>query len=187
MADEREPEGWAGLRRRVRRFLVAALVLSVLALVAGLVLGRFFPRLVATRSIAPLVLSEAVGDPDARVTTGPAPSSGPVPTTGEVTCGVVPAPVPPTDQVATLAAGVVVLHVATDGDPALTSAARELVDDGDVLVVDGTTGLQAPVEAVAWGRRLRLEPGTDPRLLDRFLLAYLDTGPERGGCPGPGS
>ena len=27
----------------------------------------------------------------------------------------------------------------------------------------------------------------DPRLLDRVLLAHLDTGPGRDGCPGTGS
>lgn len=181
---EREPTGWEALRGRLGRWTLITVVVVVASLVAGAALGAFFPRLIATRSISPLITDEAVGDPDVRVTEGPAPSSGPTDGPGEVLCGLATAPVGVADQHATLAAGVVVLHVAPDADPVLADAVRDLAELPDVLVVDGTPGLVADVDAVAWGRRLSLTGEADPRLLDRFLLAFVDTGPVRGGCDG---
>lgn len=47
-----------------------------------------------------------------------------------------------------------------------------------VLVSPWDNGLPAPVVATAWGRQLRLESVSDPRLME-FVRLYANQGPER--------
>ena len=48
-----------------------------------------------------------------------------------------------------------------------------------VLVSRWDDNLPAPLVATAWGRQLRLESATDPRLME-FVRQYTDKGPEPG-------
>jgi len=47
----------------------------------------------------------------------------------------------------------------------------------DVLASRWDTGLPSPLVATAWGRQLRLESTTDPRLME-FVRLYANQGPE---------
>ena len=51
----------------------------------------------------------------------------------------------------------------------------------DVLASRWDVGLPAPVVASSWGRQLKLESATDPRLL-QFVQAFTGRGPESAPC-----
>jgi hypothetical protein len=51
----------------------------------------------------------------------------------------------------------------------------------DVLVSRWDVGLPAPIVASSWGRQLKLDSATDPRLL-QFIQAFTGRGPESGSC-----
>ena len=51
----------------------------------------------------------------------------------------------------------------------------------DVLVSRWDAGLPAPVVASSWGRQLKLDSATDPRLM-QFILAFTGRGPESAPC-----
>jgi hypothetical protein len=51
----------------------------------------------------------------------------------------------------------------------------------DVLVSRWDVGLPAPVVASSWGRQLKLESATDPRLM-QFIQAFTGRGPESASC-----
>ena len=51
----------------------------------------------------------------------------------------------------------------------------------DVLVSRWDSGLPAPVVASSWGRQLKLDSATDPRLM-QFILAFTGRGPESAPC-----
>ena len=59
---------------------------------------------------------------------------------------------------------------------------RRLADTRkDVLVSRWDTGLPAPLVASSWGRQLKLDSATDPRLL-QFIQAFTGRGPESSPC-----
>ena len=59
---------------------------------------------------------------------------------------------------------------------------RRLADTRrDVLVSRWDAGLPAPVVASSWGRQLKLDSATDPRLL-QFIQAFTGRGPESSPC-----
>jgi hypothetical protein len=51
----------------------------------------------------------------------------------------------------------------------------------DVLVSRWDDGLPAPLVASSWGRQLKLESATDPRLF-QFIQAFTGRGPESAPC-----
>jgi hypothetical protein len=59
---------------------------------------------------------------------------------------------------------------------------RRLADTRkDVLVSRWDNGLPTPVVASSWGRQLKLDSATDPRLL-QFIQAFTGRGPESAPC-----
>jgi hypothetical protein len=177
-ADASRPTGPRDLRRTVRRFVLAALVLSIVAVGAGLLLGRTQPdrgaRLVVREFV---VVEDAPGEepgPDAI-----APTSGAA--RGAPACGWRPSPLPSTEQVATLASGVVLVQhgpQATDEDRrVLESLARR-----DRVAVAPNPDLTDAVVATAWRHRMPLDRARR-ELLDAFVTGHADRAPDLRSCP----
>jgi hypothetical protein len=98
-------------------------------------------------------------------------------------CDAYDVPVPDENAVHALEHGVVWLA----HDPDLPAADVEVLHDlhadrPDRLIVSPYPDLEAPVVAVAWGRRLEVDAAEDPRL-EEFVETYVD-GPD---APEPGA
>jgi hypothetical protein len=170
--------GGTDLRRTVRRFVAAAVVLAVVAVVAGLLLGRTQPDRGAR-----LVVREFVIVEDGR---GEAP--GPDPTTptsgtdrGGPLCGWRGAPVPPEQQVATLASGVVLVQ----HGPSATGEDRRVLgalSARDRVAIAPNPDLDAAVVATAWRHRMPLDRART-ELLEAFVTGHADRAPDPRPCP----
>lgn len=98
-----------------------------------------------------------------------------------LTCGVYEGEVPPELAVHSLEHGAVWIGLGPDATADDRAAAAELARGRKVIVSD-VPGLDAPVELVAWGKRLTLESADDPRA-EAFVGAFLDA----SGAPEPGA
>jgi hypothetical protein len=164
------------VRRSARRFAVAALLLAVTAVLAGVWLGRAQPDRAAR-----LVVREFVAETEALPHEGePAPTVGAA--RGDPLCGVRDRPLDAGDQVRTLASGVVVVQLgptATDDDRRIAAA----VVDGRRAVVAPNPELPHAVVATAWRQRLQLDEAST-ELLTAFVVGHADRGPDPRPCPG---
>lgn len=103
-------------------------------------------------------------------------------------CGFYPVPVPNENAVHTLEHGVVwIAYDEAEVDDDAVDELRSLFNTyGDRMVVSPYDGLDAPVVAVAWERRLEVDTTDDPRL-EEFVEAFVNGGqsPEPGAsCAG---
>ncbi len=178
------PSAWARLRRQAMWLLVAAVGMLAVGFLGGWLFGRG-----ASPTASRLVLSELVEmEPDARADGELPPGADVAPTSGETdeepVCGVADGPVDPERQVATLAAGGVVVQyrpgdVSSEGLGELRALAAEV--DSHVLVAPNLD-LRSPVEATAWRVRLRLDEVEDVTLA-LFVDGYRRPDPAGGACP----
>lgn len=166
-------------RRSVKQLLVAMAVLAVAALAAGWLFGRG-----DAPSAARLLLSEEVDEqPLAEDAPGPdpdLPTSGP--DRGTVLCGVVDAPVAPSAQVATLAAGVVILQHRPDLGDGEHATLREVAGEHERVLVAPSEHVGADVVATAWRHRFEPDDITRTRL-ERFVVGWSGRGPDPAACP----
>ncbi|MEX1178360.1 MAG: DUF3105 domain-containing protein [Nitriliruptor sp.] len=159
---------------------MAAVVVLVVGFGAGAVLGQLDPPRAARLVVAEFTTTED----------GPADAPGPdpqLPVTGPQrgvpTCGWIEGPLGPAEQVATLAAGVVLIQHAGDPTQAEGARLRDLADRDRVAVApspalpDG-----ARVVATSWRRRMPLER-VDAGLLDAFVTGHADRAPALAPCP----
>jgi hypothetical protein len=176
--DASRPTRPRDLRRSARRFVLAAIVLSILAVGAGLLLGRTQPDRGARLVVREFVLVEdapgGAPGPDAMTPTSGAARGAPA-------CGWRPSPLPPTEQVATLASGVVLVQhgpQATDEDlRVLEDLARR-----DRVAVVPNPALTDTVVATAWRHRMALDRARR-ELLDAFVTGHADRAPDLRPCP----
>lgn len=172
----REPRG-----QRARRSLKQAALLLVGAVVVAASVGWLYGRGDAPGA-ARLLLEDRV-ETEALAEDGPGPeperpTSGPA--RGAPVCDVRETAPSPTEQVATLAAGGVILHHRPDPD--LGARLEALAEEhGKVAVVPGRD-LDAPVVATAWRHRFAPDEVSVPDL-ERFILGWSDRGPDPRPCP----
>jgi hypothetical protein len=177
-ADASRPTSRRDLRRTIRRFLLAAVVLSIVAVSAGVLLGRTQPdrgaRLVVREFV---VVEDAPGEgPGPDVTT---PTSGA--SRGVPACGWLPSPLPPAGQVATLASGVVLLQ----HGPQATEEDRRVLEElaaRDRVAVAPNPELTDAVVATAWRHRMPLDRARR-ELLEAFVTGHADRAPDLRPCP----
>lgn len=175
------------LGQALGRFSLAVLAIAVIGLLAGLAYGRGTPERAAGTLLDDLVVVEDHRG-DERV---PAETDEPAPTSGdhlgEAVCGVSDAPLDADTQLASLAAGRVLVQY----DPSAIGTAevdqlrgwREGYADTVVLAPNGE--LATPVVATAWTRRLPLR-GVETSFLSTFVTAYAGGGPRPSPCGGAG-
>ncbi|HEV2760129.1 MAG TPA: DUF3105 domain-containing protein [Acidimicrobiales bacterium] len=93
-------------------------------------------------------------------------------------CGYYDQPVPNEKAVHSLEHGAIWITYRPDLPAAQIQGLATLARDRNlVLVSRWDNGLPAPVVVTAWGRQLRLESATDPRLME-FVRLYVNQGPE---------
>jgi hypothetical protein len=171
----------AELRRSLRQ---AALLLAAVAVI-GLVAGWFFARGDAASAARLLLGDEVVEEPAAHQAPGPGPDPA-RPTSGPqrtgATCGVQEVPASPETQVATLAAGIVILHHRDDLDPSTHAVLTELASEHERVLVVPAEDLDAEVVATAWRHRLDSDE-VDGARLERFVVGWGERGPDPAPCP----
>ena len=157
------------LRATVGRLIAAVVGVTVLALVAGWLFGRTSPERAASTLLTDLVISEPV---DSEPLDPAAPTSGEA--DGTALCGVREHTVDREDQVATLAAGAVIVQYRPSqvGSRGLGDV-RGLTEGRAPVLVAPNPDLGAPVVATAWTRRLGLDD-VNRQLLSAFVTAYGD-------------
>lgn len=169
--------------RTVTRLGLAAIAVLVLGLAAGWLFARSNPQAAAGALVADYVVDEPfVGDERRPAATDdPAPTSGNH--VGSAWCGERSDPVGVDDQLASLAAGVVVIQYRPDD---LAADDREVLAGlagRDRVLVAPNPDLGEPVVATAWTRRLPL-PDANQELLRAFVTAFAGGGPRGAeGCP----
>lgn len=184
--DGDEPEERPSLRSSLLRFALALAGVAAIGLVAGIVYGRATPERAAGTLVDAVVVQEDFqGDERVAATTSdPAPTSGDH--VGEPTCGVSGDPVDADTQLASLAAGRIVLQY--DPDALTDEERRDLATwvagarSDDVLLAPNRD-LLAPVMATAWTRRLPLR-APEYAFLSSFVTAYAGSGPRPEPCDG---
>lgn len=94
-------------------------------------------------------------------------------------CGFYDEPVPNEKAVHSLEHGAIWITYRPDLPAADVEALATLARSRNLVLVSpwDNNGLRAPVVATAWGRQLRLESVSDPRLMD-FVRLYANQGPE---------
>ena len=93
-------------------------------------------------------------------------------------CGYYPVPVPNERAVHSLEHGAIWITYRPDLPQAEIDALATLARSRNlVLVSPWESGLPAPVVLTAWGRQLRLQSASDPRLAE-FVRLYANQGPE---------
>lgn len=178
-APPRTPGSGARALRRFGLFMLAAVLLG---LAAGYVFARTSPRQAAGALVADSVRDEPVDDSVRSAPPGAAaPTSGAA--RGAAACGRRATPVDAATQVASLAAGVVVVQYRPDrvDRASLDPLERIVRERPDQVLLAPNPRLRDPVVATAWGRRLALA-GPRERFLRAFVTAYGGLGPEPSGC-----
>jgi len=175
------------LRGTLARWLLAAVAVAVVGLVAGLLAGRSQPRLAAGALVAdfvvpePTVVEAATSGGAASSPADPAlvaPSSGRH--RGDVRCGIVDEVVDNDTHLATLAAGGIVVRFRDVADgPAVAAWAQGRT----WLLTSPEPRLEVPVVALAWGRRMELPAVSEP-LLTAFAVAEVGFLPAPDDCTG---
>ena len=98
------------------------------------------------------------------------------------TCVFRDGPVPSETAVHSLEHGAIWITYRPDVPADQLAVLRRLADTRtDVLVSRWDSGLPAQVVATSWGRQLKLDSATDPRLL-QFIQAFTGRGPESAPC-----
>jgi hypothetical protein len=173
------PPRGARLRRSVLQLAAATAIVALLALGAGWIFGR-----VDEPRAARLVLGdEVVLEDESADAAGPdpdVPTSGPH--RGDPVCGVRETPLTVDEQVASLAAGLVLLQ----HDPGLAAddlrELRRLVERHDRVVVAPAPGLEAPVVGTAWRHRYEQDELAIDRV-ETFVTGYRGRSPDPRPCP----
>lgn len=166
------------LRRSVLQLAGVTVLVALIALGAGWMFGR-----VDEPRAARLVLGDEVeSQEEVEQRPGPdpdLPTSGP--TRGDPSCGVQDVPLAPEDQVATLAAGVVLIQY----DPELSAdrqrALRDMAERYDRVLLAPAPGLHTPVAATAWRHRYEPHDVVTDRL-ESFITGYRDRSPDPRPC-----
>lgn len=175
------------LGQSLKRFALALVAVAVIGLVAGIAYGRGTPERAAGTILDDLVVVEELqGDDRVPATTqDPAPTSGDH--VGEAVCGRSEEPFDADTQLASLAAGRILVQYHPD---AVTGVELEGLEtwwrDGHThdVVIAPNPRLDAPVVATAWMRRLPLR-GVETSFLSTFVTAYAGTGPRPEPCQPP--
>lgn len=166
--------------RALRQFLWIAVAVVGLALAAGLFFGRGEPQRAAQLLLRDRVEVEAAA-PDGAVVGAPLPTSGPAGAAAPA-CGVVDGPLEVEEQVARLAAGIVLLQHDPDLPAREVAALHDLAEEGRRVLVAPHPAVDRGVVATAWTRRL-VRTEVDAELLDTFVTAYAGGGPAPAPCP----
>lgn len=163
-----------------RRFVVAAVVLLLGGLVAGVVFGRADPGRAARVVVAEFTVVED-GPPDAPGPDPVTPVTGPQ--RGAPSCGRLDGPLDPGRQVELLAAGVVLVQHRAEVSGDERAVLDELADRDRVAVaVADELPDDTAVVATSWRRRMPL-PRADRELLDAFVTGHADRAPAVTACP----
>lgn len=166
-----------------RRSLWQLLALLGVVMVLGLAAGLLFARTDASSAARLLLGEEVVAEPRSSDAPGPdadRPTSGPQ--RSPIRCGIVGTPPPPGTQVASLAAGVVILHHRPDLPPDERDILLDLAADHEQVLVAPARGLEGEVVGTAW--RHRFEPdGFSETELERFVVGWSGRGPDPAPCP----
>jgi hypothetical protein len=160
---------------------VAAVILAILAVGAGLLLGRSQPDRAARIVVSEFVVVEDGVEGEL----GPdpvTPTSGPQ--RGTPRCGVHEGPLPPPVQVEALAGGVVLLQHGPDASASDRDVLERLAAGARVAVAPNPD-LDVPVVATAWRHRMGLDRAA-PELLEAFITGHVDRAPDPTPCPGSG-
>jgi hypothetical protein len=168
--------------RTLRRFALAAVALLLLGFGAGALFGRVDPARAARLVVAEYTVTED-GPPDAPGPDPQLPVTGP--DRGVPVCGQHRGPLDPSTQVATLAAGVVLVQHRTelpDGAEQVLAqlAARDRVAVAPTPALDGEDG--PVVVATSWRHRMPLDR-VDADLLGSFVTGHADRAPAVTDCP----
>ena len=158
------------------------------AAVAGLIAGGFYLAGSERREARDLLgdrvaVESSLGrDHVPSTTQDPTPTSGPH--SGPAICGVQSVPIPADAQIHALEHGAVAFQYLPDRlDSAELAGLTDLAEgyDTDVLVAPNP-GLDSPVVATAWTRRMLLDD-LDLDVLETFATAFRGRGPENVDCP----
>lgn len=181
--DEPAPPGRRRLRISLQRLALAVVAVTVAAGVAGYLFGRGTPE----RAAATLISDRVQIEPPTGSASAPADTDEPAPTSGDhrgsPRCGIADAPLSADDQLASLAAGrVLIQYRPSDLADEEVARLRELARDraGELLLAPNR-GIDTPVVATAWARRMSLEEVRRP-LLSAFVTAYAGSGPDPRPC-----
>jgi hypothetical protein len=177
--DDTRPPTAARLRRSLTQLALAALVVGL----AALAVGWLFARGDASGAARLLLADDVEVEESQEAGPGPdptRPTSGPQ--RGAPTCGVLASAPPPADQVASLAAGVVILHHRDGAGDATMTVLRDLVDEHERVLVVPAPGLDVEVVATAWRHRYE-QPSLSERDLERFVVGWMGAGPRPRDCP----
>jgi hypothetical protein len=177
-----EPERRQTLGEAAGKLGLAMAAVLVIGLTGGYLFARTSPQRAASTVLSGVVVEEdVVGDARRPADTDdPAPSSGDH--VGEPQCGVAADPVDADTQLASLAAGIVVVQhgpdaTATDVERLTAFAATY----PDAVLVAPNPALDAPVVVTGWGRRLVLDQAVTS-LVNDFVTAYGGVGPRPADC-----
>ena len=179
--------GRPSLGTALGRFALALLAIAVIGLLAGIAYGRGTPERAAGTLLDDLVVVEDFRGDDRKAadTDEPAPTSGDH--VGDAVCGAVDEPLDADTQLASLAAGRVVVQY--DPEEVQGSDLDRLAAwhgaYADRVVLAPNRRLDTPVVATAWTRRLPLR-GVEASFLSTFVTAYAGGGPRPAPCGGDG-
>lgn len=170
------------LRTSLARLAVAVVAVAVVATLAGYLFATTSPRRAAAARVAGFVVDEPVVDAaDAAAGDPAAPTSGTP--SGRPVCGVSTRQLAVASQVASLAAGRVLVQyrpsdVGREGRDELRALAAERPD---VLTLAPNPALAAPVVVTAWSRRMPLDR-PDRDLVTTFVTAFARPGADAAPC-----
>lgn len=172
----RETSG--GFGRSLKQLAVAALVVALVAL-AG---GWLFARGDAPAAARLLLDDEVIEEPLREDGSGPRPAR---PTSGPQraapSCGIHEELPPPAQQVATLAAGVVIVGHAPGLDAETLESVHTLVERHDRVLIAPGTDPDHDLVATAWRHRYE-QPEVEPADLERFIVGWGGRGPDPRPC-----
>lgn len=182
---EEHPSAWRRLRRQAGWLIVAMVALGLVGFGAGWIFAQM-----SSPTASRLVLADrVVTEPDATEVDVPLPGEDIAPSSGESDaeprCGVSAEPVPADIQIATLAAGGVIVQYRVVDVPAGQVADLEsIVDEVDShVLVAPNDDLRSTVVATAWRNRFELDEVERAQLV-AFVEGYRR--PEAGACPADG-
>lgn len=172
--------------RSLGRFALALVAIAVIGLLAGIAYGRGTPERAAGTILNDLVVVEDFQGDDR----SPADTDEPAPTSGDhvgdPVCGTFDAPLDADTQLASLAAGRIVVQYDPGriaGDERVELEAWYRDGHPGQVVLAPNPDVDAPVMATAWTRRLPLR-GVEASFLETFVTAYAGGGPRPAPCPG---
>ena len=141
------------------------------------------PAITTTSSTVPAIdgvrtFTVVAGHQEGPITYPDTPPTGGVHNPAWMACGFYDQPVPNERAVHSLEHGAIWITYRPDLPAGQVDLLATLAGSRkDVLVSRWDDGLPSPLVATAWGRQLRLESATDPRLAE-FVRLYANKGPE---------